>query len=67
MNFQDNLKHLRQSKNIGQNTLAQVLNISYKTISHWETGYTEPDISQLIKLADYFDISIDELVGRKEI
>ena len=44
--------------------LAEALNISVKTVSHWETGYTEPSVLQRIQLANYFDITIDELVGR---
>ena len=53
MNFPENLKMFRKEKDI-----------SLKTISHWETGYTEPSILQLCQLADIFEISIDELVGR---
>ncbi len=64
MTFTENLKALRRYKNIGQKQLAEKLNVSTKTISHWETGYTEPTIAQLISLADFFDTSIDELVGR---
>ena len=64
MKFKENLKFLRRTREIGQMQLAQVLNISTKTVSHWETGYTEPSIAQLISLADFFDVSIDELVGR---
>ena len=64
MGFKDNLKSLRKINQIGQEKLAQLLNISAKTISHWETGYTEPSILQLIQLADFFDVTIDELVGR---
>lgn len=64
MTFAENLKLLRHSKDLGQQTLADILNISAKTVSHWETGYTEPSISQLIHLAELFDVSIDELVGR---
>ncbi|MBD5632687.1 MAG: helix-turn-helix transcriptional regulator [Clostridia bacterium] len=52
-------------KNIGQNELAKNVNTTLKTISHWETGYCEPSIAQLIALADYFEISLDELVDRK--
>lgn len=44
--------------------LAEALNVSVKTVSHWETGYTEPSVLQRIQLANYFDITIDELVGR---
>ena len=62
--FGENLKALRRERCIGQSELAEILRISPKTISHWETGYTEPSISQLIALANFFDLSIDELVGR---
>ena len=65
MSFSKNLKHLRVAKNLDQKKLADILNVSSKTVSHWETGYTEPSISQLITIANYFDISIDELVDRK--
>jgi transcriptional regulator with XRE-family HTH domain len=64
MSFKENLKGLRMAKGIGQAKLAELFNISVKTVSHWETGYTEPSVSQLIQLADYFDVSLDELLGR---
>jgi len=62
----ENLKQLRIAEDIGQTKLAEALNISVKTISHWETNYTEPSIAKLIQLADFFDITLDELVGRTE-
>ena len=62
----ENLKQLRIAEDIGQTKLAEALNISVKSISHWETNYTEPSIAQLIQLADFFDITLDELVGRTE-
>lgn len=65
--FTENLKLLRKSCEIDQRVLANYLNVSIKTISHWETGYSEPSIAQLVKLADFFDVTIDELVGRKQI
>ena len=64
MDVKENLKLLRKQSGIGQARLAEMLSISPKTVSHWETGYTEPGISDLIKLADVFDVTIDELVGR---
>ncbi len=64
MEFKESLKLLRKSNDLGQDKLADALNISPKTISHWETGYTEPSISQLIQLADFFDVTLDELTGR---
>lgn len=66
MSFNENLKALRMACGVGQKQLAERLNISLKTISHWETGYSEPSINQLIQLADYFDVTIDDLVGRRD-
>lgn len=65
MKFSENLKALRAACGAGQREIAAMLNISLKTVSHWETGYSEPSISQLIQLADFFDVTVDELVGRK--
>ena len=64
MEFKDTLKQLRNDANLSQKDLADALGTTAKTVSHWETGYTEPTIAQLISLADFFDTSIDELVGR---
>lgn len=47
MSFAENLKYLRKLNKIDQNKLASALNVSAKTISHWETGYTEPSIARL--------------------
>ena len=65
MTFYENLKYQRQILQISQKELAKMLNTTHKTISHWETGYTEPSIAQLISLADIFECSIDDLVCRK--
>ncbi len=65
MAFKENLKYLRRQQNLGQKDIAEILNTTLKTVSHWETGYCEPSISQLIALADYFDVTLDELVERK--
>ncbi len=65
MKFNEILKGLRKAKNISQSVLAEKLNISLKTVSHWETGYTEPSIVQLIQIADFFEVSLDELLGRE--
>ena len=64
MGFKENLKALRVAKGIAQAKLAELLNISVKTVSHWDTGYTEPSVAQLVFLADFFDVSLDELLGR---
>ena len=66
MAFAENLKSLRMAKDIGQKSLAWDLKTTVKSVSHWETGYSEPSISQLIAIADYFEVTLDELVGRDE-
>lgn len=63
--FKENLKLLRTEQKITQQQLADLLNFSYKTLSHWETGYTEPSLDQLILVADYFRVSTDELLGKE--
>ena len=65
MSFAENLKTLRKEKGLDQQELAQKLNVSSKTISHWETSYTEPSLAQLTHLADFFDVSLDDLLDRK--
>ena len=60
------LKELRKSKKISQLKLAMDLNLSQNSISRYETGDREADYETLIKLADYFDVSIDYLLERTE-
>lgn len=64
--FSERLKELRQEKGIGQVELSERLNMSKGIISLWENGLREPTMSSLIALADYFDVSIDYLAGRKD-
>ena len=60
------LRELREKKGISQLRLATALNTTQNTISRYETGEREPGIAELIKIADYFNVSIDYLVGRTE-
>ena len=60
------LKEIRRSKGISQLKLAMDLNTSQNTISRYETGEREPGIMELIKIADYFNISIDYLLERTD-
>ena len=62
--FGDNLSSLRKEKNMEQKALAKVLGVSQQTISRWENNVVEPDIKSLIKIADYFDVTTDYLLGR---
>ncbi len=63
MNLKENLRYLRKQKGVTQEGLAEQLHVSFQTVSKWENGITMPDIEMLPILADYFEISIDELLG----
>lgn len=63
LNFAGNLVRLRREKGITQEELAQFLDITKASISKWETKQTYPDILMLPKLASYFDVSVDALLG----
>ena len=60
------LKELRKKKGISQLRLAMDLSTTQNTISRYETGEREPGIIELIKIADYFNVSVDYLIGRTE-
>ena len=62
MEFSENLKSLRKEYKIEQTKLAMQLKVSPKTVSHWETGYTEPSIAQLVSLSKIFNVTLDELI-----
>jgi len=58
-----NLKLLRNEKGISQQALASVLGISQQSVNKYENCNAEPDIRTLIAIADYFDTSVDYLLG----
>lgn len=60
--FRENLKQFRKERNLSQSELAKGLNTTVKTVSHWETGYSEPSIAQLLDIAMFFRITVDELL-----
>ncbi len=59
------LAEIRKSKKLKQMELAEMLNVSQQVVSNIERGVTAPDIEQLKKIADIYNISLDELVGRE--
>ena len=63
--FKDILKNLRNEYAVGQVQLAKSVGLSKGVISLWENGKREPTMSSLILLADFFNCSIDYLVGRE--
>ncbi len=63
MNFKNNLKTLRTSQGFSQKGLADILCVSFKTISHWESGYSEPNLEMLIKLKEILKVDFDDLLN----
>ena len=61
--FPERLKELREEKAIGQIELSEKLNVSKGIISLWENGLREPKLSNLIAIANFFDVTIDYLAG----
>ena len=62
MEFKNKLKEIRNRKGISQQQLADKLNVSFKTISHWELGYSEPSLFLLVKLKEILNASYEELL-----
>lgn len=60
--FSKNLKSLRTANKLTQFQLAEKLNVSYKTISHWENGYSEPQLDLLVKIKQIFNCSYEDLL-----
>lgn len=63
----DILKKLRNEKKITQRELAKLLNLSPSTIAMYETAQRKPDFETLEKIANFFDVSTDYLLGRTNI
>lgn len=61
--FGERLKYLRNEKGIGQNSLAEQLQLSNASVSYWETGKQIPSAEVVYKLALYFNVSADYLLG----
>lgn len=59
-----NLKNIREDKDVRQKTLAEYLGVSQNTYSQYENGIISISPEMLIKLGDYFDVSVDYLLGR---
>ena len=61
--FCNRLKELRMEKSVGQIELSKAINVSKGIISLWENGLREPTLTNLIALAQFFEVTIDYLVG----
>lgn len=64
--FAERLSELRKSKGLSQATLSQFIDVSVSVICYWETDRSEPTAPNLVKLADFFEVSVDFLLGRTD-
>lgn len=63
----ENLKTLRKAKNLSQQKLADILHVSQQSIYKYENDITSPDIETLTNMSNFFDTSIDYLVGNSNV
>lgn len=66
MIFAERLKELRKKHNVNQTALANLLHVSQRQVSYYESAQDTPSLPSLITIADYFDVSLDYLVGRSD-
>ena len=59
----ERLRALRAEKNVGQNQVAKDIKVSNASISYWENARQEPTAAALFKLAEYYEVSVDYLLG----
>ena len=59
----ENIKKLRREKDLTQETLAEFLGVTFQSVSNWERGESYPDITILPEIAEFFKVSVDELLG----
>lgn len=67
MKFNEIVKKIRTERKISQPKIAEEIGVTTRQYQRYEYGENEPPLSVLIALADYFDVSLDYLVGRSEI
>lgn len=63
----NNLKKLRKSKGLTQTEIAKFIGITQNSYSYWENDKVKIDNASILKLADFFDVSVDYLLGRNEL
>lgn len=66
MTLNENIKQLRQSRNLSQVDLARALGVTKQSISNWENNNIQPSIDMLIHLAQFFSVSTDFMLGLDE-
>ena len=64
--FSERARQLRKEAGLSQTQLAQKLEITQRKLSYLESGQSEPDMETLCRMADFFDVTTDSLLGRTE-
>lgn len=62
----DEIRRLRKSSGLNQVSFADKMDVSQSTVASWENGTRRPDLDALCRIADLFDVSLDELLCRKQ-
>ena len=60
------MRETRQKKGVSQSTVAEHLNISRQSISKWENNSSYPDLDNLVRLSEYYEVTVDDLLKEKE-
>lgn len=61
--FDERLKELRNAQNLNQVALGKILGVSKQCVSNWENNNIQPSIDMLVKIAEYFGVTTDYLLG----
>ena len=62
MTLSEKILELRTAQNLSQGELAEKLDVSRQSVSKWETNQSVPELDKIVKLADLFGVTVDELV-----
>lgn len=65
MMFHENIRAIRKARGMTQEALAEVMGVTTACVSKWETGQSAPEVELLIELADFFEVSVDALLGHE--
>ena len=66
MNYRERMRALREDRDLTQSQIARIINKSQQGYNHIETGRAELKIEDLIRLCDFYNVSADYFIGRKE-
>lgn len=66
LTLNENIKRLRLARGLNQVEFAKAMGVSKQCVSNWENDNVMPSIEMLVKIADYFNVTIDYVLGRNE-